>query len=55
MIGKKPAGKSAKVVAMPEDNTYRNGFRGKGAEEPQEESDYINRKAEEALRALRAL
>lgn len=55
MIGKKPAGKSAKVVTMPEDNTYRNGFRGKSAEEPQEESDYINRKAEEALRALRAL
>lgn len=55
MIGKKPAGKSAKVVTMPEDNTYRNGFRSKGTESPQEESDYINRKAEEALRALRAL
>lgn len=56
MIGKKSAGKSAKVVAMPEDNTYRNGFRGgKGTEEEPEESDYINRKAEEALRTLRAL
>ncbi len=52
MVGKKR--KPAKIIAMPEDGTYRNGFRGKKKEEPVE-SAYINEKAEEALRALRAL
>ncbi len=54
MTGKKK-GKPAKIVSMPEDNTYRNGFRGKKQEEPAEGNGYINEKAEEALRALRAL
>lgn len=53
MIGKNPE-KKTKVISMPEDNTYRNGFRRK-AEEPEEGNEYINRKAEEALQALRAL
>lgn len=53
MAGKKR--KPAKIVSMPEDNTYRNGFRGKKKEEPAEGNAYINEKAEEALRALRAL
>lgn len=54
MVGKKKR-KTAKIVSMPEDNTYRNGFRGKKQEEPAEGNAYINEKAEEALRALRAL
>lgn len=52
MIGKKPD-KKEKVVSMPLDKDYRNGFRGK--EEPAEENEYINRQAEDALKALRAL
>lgn len=52
MVGKKR--KPAKIISMPEDNTYRNGFRGKKKEGPAENT-YINEKAEEALRALRAL
>ncbi len=54
MTGRKKR-KTAKIVSMPEDNTYRNGFRGKKQEEPAEGNAYINKKAEEALRALRAL
>lgn len=58
MIGKDPEKKpkSAKVVALPTDNTYRSGFR-KGAEAPEEtvESDYLSGKAESALRMLRAM
>lgn len=52
MIGKKPD-KKDKVVSMPLDKDYRNGFRGKA--EPAEENEYINRQAEDALKALRAL
>ena len=52
MAGKKR--KPAKIISMPEDSTYRNGFRGKKKEESAENA-YINEKAEEALRALRAL
>lgn len=55
MIGKKTEKKPAKIVSLPGDNTYRGGFRSKRNEEPEEENEYINRKAEEALRALRAL
>jgi len=54
MIGKEKR-KPAKIVSMPEDNTFRNGFRGKKQEKPAEGNAYINEKAEEALRALRAL
>lgn len=55
MIGKKPEKKAGKVISLPNDNTYRNGFRAVKNEEPEEENEYINKKAEEALKALRAL
>ncbi len=55
MIKNKPEKKKSKIVAMPDDNTFRNGFRKKNAEEKEEENEYINKKAEEALRSLRAL
>lgn len=56
MISGKPEKKGGKVVAMPTDKTYQNGFRGTSKKaEPEEENEYINRKAEEALKALRAL
>lgn len=56
MEGKKPDKKvkGSKVVAMPTDRTYKNGFRRK-SENDFEENEYIKRKAEEALRELRAL
>lgn len=44
-----------KVIQIPTDKTYRNGFRVNRNEEPEEENEYINRKAEDALAALRAL
>lgn len=53
MEGKKP--KKAKVVQLPEDRTYRNGFRVGKKEEPGEESEYIRKKAEDAMKELRAL
>lgn len=56
MIGAKPEKKAAKVVALPADRTYQNGFRGAAKkDEPDENNEYINKKAEEALKALRAL
>lgn len=59
MLGKKPEKKSGKVVAMPEDRTYRNGFRGRpepDQEEPEETGNaYISRQGEDAVKALRAL
>ena len=55
MIGKKGS-KNANVVQMPVDNTFKNGFRGgKQKAEQLEENEYMARKAEEALKALRAL
>lgn len=53
MIGHKP--ERNKVVSMPLDKAYRNGFRAESKEEPAEESEYLNKKAEDALKALRAL
>lgn len=56
MIGGKPEKKAGKVVAMPTDKTFQSGFRGASKKtEPEEENEYINRQAEEALKALRAL
>ena len=56
MIGAKPEKKAAKVVALPADRTYQNGFRGAPKkDEPEEDNAYINKEAEEALKALRAL
>lgn len=53
MIGSKA--KPPKVVSMPQDATYRNGFRSGRKEETEEENEYISRQAEEALKKLRAL
>lgn len=56
MISGKSDRQSGKVIAIPTDKTYQNGFRGTSRkDEPEEENEYINRKAEEALKALRAL
>lgn len=50
--GKKP--KQAKVVSMPDDRTYKQGFR---VEKPEDaaESEYMASKAEEALKKLRVI
>lgn len=53
MIGHKPENKN-KVVSMPLDKGYRGGLRAR-REEPEADNEYINRQAEEALKALRAL
>ena len=53
MIGHKP--QKNKVVSMPLDKAYRNGFRADQKADGGEESEYLNRKAEDALKALRAL
>ena len=56
MISGKSDRQSGKVIAIPTDKTYQNGFRGTSRkDDPEEENEYINRKAEEALKALRAL
>lgn len=54
MAGKKTGKGKGKIIAMPEDNTYRSGFRGKKPDVAEEENGYINRQAEEALKTLRA-
>ena len=46
--------KKSKVVSMPEDNTYRQGFRSHKEEEP-EESTYLASQAEKALQKLRVI
>ena len=50
MVGKEPA-KRGKVVSLPNDRTYQQGFRG----ERREESDYIRKKGESALKKLKAI
>lgn len=47
--------KPAKVVSLPEDRTYRQGFRGSPPEEDRTESRYMERKGEDALKKLRAI
>ncbi len=47
--------KKAKIVQLPGDRTFQNGFRPSRQEEPEEENEYINKKAEDALKSLRAL
>ena len=47
--------KKAKIVQLPGDRTFQNGFRPSRQEEQEEENEYINKKAEDALKALRAL
>lgn len=45
--------KTAKVVSMPVDRTYQNGFRTEQEEE--QENEYMKKQAEEALKKLRAI
>ena len=47
--------KKAKIVQLPGDRTFQNGFRPSKQEGTEEENEYINKKAEDALKALRAL
>lgn len=56
MIGGKPP-KRARVVAMPEDTTYRNGFRAKKEKDQEEEAgnEYLASQAETALQKLRVM
>lgn len=54
MIGAKQASaKPSKVVAMPDDRTYQQGFRPKKKEHV--ESEYMSKKAEDALKKLRVM
>ncbi len=56
MVGKKP--EKGKVVSLPQDRTYQQGFRaGKhGSEQLQEEeSGYLSSEAEDALKKLRVM
>ena len=53
MVGGKAA-KPAKVIALPVDRTYQQGFKGDRREEP-EENGYMSRQAENALKKLRAI
>ena len=55
MAGGRKQGKAAKVVALPEDRTYQQGFRAEGREEAGGDSGYMSMQAENALRKLRAI
>lgn len=47
--------KPAKVVSLPEDRTYQQGFRGGKKEDAVQESGYMSAQAENALKKLRAM
>ncbi len=56
MVGRKP--EKGKVVSMPQDRTYQQGFRAgkRGSDQLQEEeSGYLSNEAEDALKKLRAM
>lgn len=55
MIGGKKQEKAAKVITMPTDRTYQQGFRAEKREEPEADSEYMSRQAENALKKLRAI
>lgn len=55
MIGGKKQGKAAKVVSMPEDRAYQQGFRAGNREDEGQEGGYMSTQAESALRKLRAI
>lgn len=55
MIGGKKQEKAAKVIALPKDRTYQQGFRAEGREEAEGDSEYMSRQAENALKKLRAI
>ena len=45
----------AKVITIPTDRTYQQGFRAEKREEPEADSEYMSRQAENALKKLRAI
>lgn len=47
--------KQTKVVTMPSDRTYQQGFRSQERETEGQENEYMNRQAEEALKKLRVI
>lgn len=47
--------KMGKVVQLPADRTYQNGFRAEQREEQTEDSSYMSRRGEAALKKLRAM
>lgn len=55
MMGGKKQEKMAKVVSIPTDRTYQQGFRAEKREEAEPESEYMSRQAESALKKLRAI
>jgi len=55
MVGVKNKGKAAKVIALPADRTYQQGFRAEKRENTESESEYMNKQAEAALKKLRAM
>ena len=55
MLGGKRQTKAAKVISMPEDRTYQQGFRAEKREDEAPDSEYINNQAENALKKLRAI
>lgn len=55
MIGGKKQEKAAKVITIPTDRTYQQGFRAEKREEPEADSEYMSRQAENALKKLRAI
>lgn len=44
-----------KVVSMPADRTYQNGFRAEKREDTEEDSGYLARRGESALKKIRAM
>ncbi len=54
MIGGKKQ-KTSNIVSLPEDRTYRQGFRAEKQAADEPESEYMNTQAENALRKLRAI
>lgn len=55
MIGGKKQNKAAKVIAIPKDRTYQQGFRAGKREENEPDSEYMSRQAESALKKLRTI
>lgn len=61
MIGGKKQRKAAKVISMPEDRTYQQGFRAEkmedkhSREDEEQDSGYMSSQAESALKKLRAI
>ena len=55
MIGGKKQEKATRIISIPTDRTYQQGFRAERREEPEADSEYMSSQAETALRKLRAI